>query len=354
MRKIITLLITGLLTIAVVQVVMPQSTTHDTEPGVTVNNLVINPVEKPPFTGKYFTGEKSGMLYNNGPLVNIPGAAGFPDTSRLQGSLSMTTLGHGCQLTSTVSNRIADDVTITDSTWLIDSIIFFLYQTNSTTTSPITGCNLIVWEGAPGVASSYILWGDSTTNRLSNTYWGHIYRDSELSPGATDRPVMRCVLTTIDLNLPPGIFWLDLQAQGSASYSGPWAPPITINGQSTTGNGMQRTSTGWGALQDGGSFTQQGIPFIIYGQKANTQGIVENAKQNNVKVYPNPAVNYVNIRSSEIMRKITVYNQFGQLVISQACNSEQAKISVNKLDFGIYSISIQTDTSVITKKLIIK
>jgi hypothetical protein len=293
------------------------------------------------------------MLFDNGPLVNFPGSTGNPDTSRVQSSLSMTTLGHGCQLTTTVSNRIADDFTISDSTWIIDSIIFFTYQTGSSTTSTITSLNLRVWDGAPGVATSYVFWGDTAATYLTDTYWSNIYRDSENNPGLTDRPVMRNVATTNDLNLPPGTYWIDFQVIGTLS-SGPWAPPITINGQSTTGNGLQRVSTGWQNLEDNGSLTQQGIPFIIYGSKANTQGIGNNANLKSIKVYPNPAKSYVNIQSNEIIQRIAVYNQFGQLLINQSCNSEQAQINVNKLKHGIYSINIYTDTGIISKNIIIE
>jgi len=46
--------------------------------------------------------------------------------------------------------------------------------------------------------------------------------------------------------------------------SGPWAPPISILGQTTTGNAIQYT-TAWAALIDSSSGTQQGLPFIIEG-----------------------------------------------------------------------------------------
>ncbi|MFC2100719.1 T9SS type A sorting domain-containing protein [Bacteroidota bacterium] len=163
---------------------------------------------------------------------------------------------------------------------------------------------------------------------------------------------MRNVLTTTGLNIQPGVWWLDFQAQGSLS-SVPWAPPITINGQATTGNAVQRT-TGWGALQDGGSLTQQGVPFIIYGSKVSTQGMEDITAQKLMKVYSNPATSYVNIQSNEIIRKISIYNQVGQLVYSQTSSNKKVQVNTDHLDFGVYAISIQTDTRIITQKLLIK
>ena len=66
--------------------------------------------------------------------------------------------------------------------------------------------------------------------------------------------------------MPPGTYWLDWQSDGTGG-SGPWAPPIAILGQNTTGNGLQSLDGGvtYGLAEDSGSLTQQGFPFVIYG-----------------------------------------------------------------------------------------
>jgi hypothetical protein len=74
---------------------------------------------------------------------------------------------------------------------------------------------------------------------------------------------------TVDLGglvLPAGTYWLDWQTDGSLA-SGPFAPPISINGVLTTGNGLVTGDNGatWAPALDGGSNTQQGFPFIIEG-----------------------------------------------------------------------------------------
>ena len=96
---------------------------------------------------------------------------------------------------------------------------------------------------------------------MTNTIWSNIYRILEGSPG-TIRPIM---VNTVGVNviLGPGTYWLDWSTDGSLS-SGPWAPPITINGQTTTGNALQYT-TSWNSALDSGTSTQQGFPFVILG-----------------------------------------------------------------------------------------
>lgn len=208
----------------------------------------------------------SGLhLFSNGPLVNSPGTGvGGADESVLQNvSLGMTTLGSGHQVA--FLNRVADDFTISNPNgWTINEIVFYAYQTGSPTTSTITAVNLRIWDGVPGVGS--VVFGDTITNLLVSSEWSGIYRVTELTTGVNaDRPIMKNTVNIGGLNLPPGTYWLDWQSDGSLG-SGPWAPPITINGQTTTGNALQSLNTGaFDTLRDGSTLTAQGLPFEIIG-----------------------------------------------------------------------------------------
>lgn len=199
------------------------------------------------------------ILYDNGPLVTHPGGgAGGADVSALQTALGMGTFGFGNQVSA--GNRVADDFTVTGGGWLVQNITFFGYQTGSSTTSTFTAVNLRIWDGPPNDPNSNVVFGDTTTNRMTATGWSNIYRTLDTSLGATDRPIMANV-TDINTFLPPGTYWVDWQANGTLA-SGPWAPPISILGQTTTGNAMQFTTAGWADLVDVGP---QGLPFIIEG-----------------------------------------------------------------------------------------
>lgn len=204
------------------------------------------------------------ILYNNGPLVTHPGGGyGGADASRVQSSsLGMSTFGWGHQYS--LGYRVADDFTVPSGGWYIGSIMFFAYQTHSPTSpSPITAVYLQIWDGPPDVAGSSVVFGDLVTNRLISTVWSGIYRDSESSPGSSSRPIMADTVA-VNTYLGPGTYWLDWTTDGSPSYSGPWAPPITILGQTTTGNALQYTGS-WGPVQDIATDAYQGFPFIIYG-----------------------------------------------------------------------------------------
>jgi hypothetical protein len=214
--------------------------------------------------------ESNNILWDNGPVVNSPGTgAGGADESMLQNnSLGMSALGFGHQKLD--GYRVADDFTVSGTGWQIDSITFFAYQTGSTTTSTMTEVNYNIWDGSPNDPGSSIVFSDTVALTAgANTVWSNIYRVSETTSGNSDRPIMESSVNP-GIFLAPGTYWLDWQADGTLS-SGPWAPPITINGQATTGNALQYT-TAWNPAIDSGSGTQQGFPFIITGGGGHSVG----------------------------------------------------------------------------------
>jgi hypothetical protein len=214
---------------------------------------------------KHMSGSRSRtLLYDNGPFINSPGTGpNGTDQSILQNvTLGMNTLGAGIQFAS--GNRMADDIVV-DQTWTVETITVYAYQTGSPTTSTMTGGYVQVWDGDPA-AGGQVIWGDIVTNRMASTAWTNSYRLSEGTPGTT-RPNMSIVMATPGLVLEPGTYWIDYTLAGSLA-SGPWAPPITVNGQAVTGNAKQflGSSSTWQDFLDTGTGTPaQGLPFLIEG-----------------------------------------------------------------------------------------
>ena len=201
------------------------------------------------------------LLYDNGPLITHPGGgSGGNDASALQTALTLTLYGFGAQITA--GNSMADDFIISGSDWEITEMQFFTYQTGSTTTSTITDLRVQIYNGPPN-AGGTVIWGDLTTNRLSSTSWTNIYRVLDTDLLNTQRPIMRAVAQfTPPITLTAGTYWIEFQFAGTLA-SGPWAPPVSILGQTTTGNALQKTSTGWASAVDG-TFPQD-VPFLIFG-----------------------------------------------------------------------------------------
>ncbi len=216
----------------------------------------------PAGTGPTFVYPAS-ILWANGPLVTHPGGGlGGADASALQTAQGMSTYGFANQFA--LGYRMADDFQITDPAgWRISSITFFAYQMDpSVAPSTITGVYCQIWNGPPDAPGSSVVWGNLTSNRLITSTWAGIYRTRDTDLLLSDRPIManRADAWVV---LPPGVYWLDWATDG-ALPSGPWAPPITILGQKTTGNAMQFSGS-WAPALDSGSGTPQGMPFLIAG-----------------------------------------------------------------------------------------
>lgn len=79
-----------------------------------------------------------------------------------------------------------------------------------------------------------------------------------------------------------------------------------------------------------------------------TTGITSNELKSQFNVYPNPAQNFITIRSSISLNKITLTDVLGKTVLSLSTNDDDARIDLSTLNGGVYFIT----TNGITKKII--
>jgi len=206
------------------------------------------------------------VLFDNGPLVNSPGTGPGGADESLARDVTVGLTSRGFNISLAGGYRAADDFTVPAGGWDISTITFLPYMGGSPPSpSPITAVNLQIWNGQPGQGGSSVVWGDTTTNRLASTQFANIYRRLESQPTDATRPVMSAV-ATVGAILAPGSYWLDWQVDGDITFTGPWVPPVTIDGQTTTGNALQWTGASWDPIVDSGLGTQLGLPFIVEGE----------------------------------------------------------------------------------------
>ncbi len=199
-------------------------------------------------------------IYDNGGLASgatsksgVAAPAGFfwSELSTENGSnFSNTTLGAGCQMIGvTTNNRCADDFVVpVGQTWTINNVIVFGYQTNSVA-NPFVGGNLRIWNGRPGDAGSTIVFGDTTTNRLTTSTDSTWFRIGNTLGGAggvgaaatgTTRKIWQINLAVSPgAALTAGVYWVDFQLDGGAG--GNFSPLTTVVGA--------RNLPGWNARQ---------------------------------------------------------------------------------------------------------
>lgn len=196
------------------------------------------------------------LLHDNGSVFNV---AGPPQLSVLQTSLGLDTYGAGAAQSSGFT--VADDFVLTAASD-IGHFEFYTYQTGATAVT-INGVYLRIYNGSPASGGT-IVWGDLTTNRLSSATLTGGYRVLDTNLGDTTRQLQLVKANTPGLNLAAGTYWVEVQFAGTLA-SGPWAPPITITGQTTTGNALQfdPTTSTFNPLLD--ATFAQGLPFRVYG-----------------------------------------------------------------------------------------
>ncbi|MDP2687987.1 MAG: T9SS type A sorting domain-containing protein [Aequorivita sp.] len=168
--------------------------------------------------------------------------------------------GFGAQFTA--GNSMADDVVLA-ADYDITSIDVFAYQTGSSAPS-VNALYLQVWDGDPSGGGASVIWGDLTTNILDTAAATDAFRQLESAPGDTSREIQRVTGLTTGLSLTAGTYWIEYTFAGTGA-SGPWAPPIVITGNATTGNALQNQAGVWVIAEDSGSLTPQGMPFVMYG-----------------------------------------------------------------------------------------
>lgn len=294
------------------------------------------------------------VLVNNGPLINSPGAgAGGANVSNLHTGITTFGFGHA----TTTGFRVADDFEIpSGTTWIVDSIIFFAYQTGSTTTSTMNHVNWSVWDNSPA-AGGQIIAGDTTANDLDGSYWSGIYRTTDVDLLNIQRPIMSNRIATVGLSLSTGTYWLAWQTGGTLA-SGPWVPPITITGVTNTGNALQFNPTGstWADLVDGTLLEPQGLPFIMYGTAVT--GVNENQLAAGISVSPNPASEIMAIRvvSAHAAVNIEVMNVHGQVVYSalETRPTFAHNINVSKWAKGVYMVNLSSGEKKMNQKVVVE
>lgn len=300
------------------------------------------------------------VLFTYNELVNAAGQGqGGADVSFI--TAPGTLYGAGSQ--ANLFNWMGDDFTVpAGQQWQIDSVIFYSYQTGSTLTSTITACHLAIWNGRVDSAGVTLRAGDTTTNKMKNTYFSNIYRTTATPPYNTQntRPIMK-VVDTLNVLLSPGYYWIQTSFRGTLG-SGPWAPPRTILNTPITGNAKQKLAGVWGNFIDGTN--GQGLPFIIYGTQIvginnNNTGTPSSysLKQN----YPNPFNPSTNVSfdmPKSGLVKIAVYDVMGKQVDvivnkQMEAGSYSFTYDASKLSSGLYFYTLTSGDFKETKKMML-
>lgn len=91
---------------------------------------------------------------------------------------------------------------------------------------------------------------------------------------------------------------------------------------------------------------------LYYSEKTITE--IDESKQKELRIYPNPASAYIDVVSSAEINSIKIFNSSGQLqLIQESVQSQQKKIPIRGFSNGIYFIEVKTNTKNFRQKLIV-
>jgi len=126
-----------------------------------------------------------------------------------------------------------------------------------------------------------------------------------------------------------GNYWLLQDCQNSCGFPATWDCDATL-----------------GCIDPGDG---TGLYASFSGCQANCNSTsIENTEVNNLKLYPNPVNNTLNINSDKKINKIEIHDALGRVIYTE--NNPSSVINVEQLEAGLYSISIIFDDNRIVKK----
>jgi beta-glucanase (GH16 family) len=99
------------------------------------------------------------------------------------------------------------------------------------------------------------------------------------------------------------------------------------------------------------NFTQSNM-VIDYVRVYQNLGLgIDDAFENEFKVFPNPALDYINIESEESIDRVELYNSLGQLVLEKKQSNKL--LNVKELKSGVYILKIYSGSRSTIKKVLL-
>jgi hypothetical protein len=137
------------------------------------------------------------------------------------------------------------------------------------------------------------------------------------------------------------------QPDGTIAPGGTVTDNVIVN---TTGMNLGETHT---AQLHCYSSDQENSEVVVPVTLIITTVSVNEHNQIEVKVYPNPAADYVQVNSENI-EKVEIFNMLGQQVFSQFYGDNRVVIPTTGMAPGSYVVKVTTTTGSTSKQVIIK
>jgi hypothetical protein len=81
---------------------------------------------------------------------------------------------------------------------------------------------------------------------------------------------------------------------------------------------------------------------------------LESMDNDAVLVYPNPAKDFVMLRTSEAMQGIRIFNSTGKVIFNKSIDAKETRITTSDFVSGLYMIQIDTKTAKFNRSILIE
>jgi hypothetical protein len=229
--------------------------------------------------------------------------------------------GQGGQLGNMFNLTVSDTIT---------AIHAFISNQNGQLQGQSFVCNLYSWSGT---ASSLL--GTTVSVVLDSAINKNTLHELALSSG----PIV----------LAPGMYVVSAQEIDSNISCGYTSTVYTTNGSLVNATGFTTDFTDVAGAFGG----TQIVPVVraVFGTPDITIGINKNVVSS-FEIYPNPAVNSINVKNAVVGSTIEIFNNLGQLVSTDVVRSNNLNVDVTKFDNGVYTIKNTSNDNVITQSFV--
>jgi beta-glucanase (GH16 family) len=167
-----------------------------------------------------------------------------------------------------------------------------------------------------------------------------------------------------------GLLWTEnemhIYYDGKELTSTNTSKPFPFSSDPATGNKLVPNVKEWlwlsvGASFGDGDFKNQPIGLLsdalvdyvrVY-KPASTLGLNDLKNDDNLKIYPNPVKNIINIKYTQPNYAVSIFDVNGKEILKKKSKNEHLEIKVNNYLKGVYFIKISLKDKTITKKVVI-
>jgi Secretion system C-terminal sorting domain len=157
----------------------------------------------------------------------------------------------------------------------------------------------------------------------------------------------------IDFDLYSNVFFLFNQGTYAMLYD-----VVGVNTSYTSTN--YSTNGKCRVAIDHSSDSLSGSVYIAFNDSASRISVISiknpvgipslNKELANIKVFPNPASNFITIKSSKEIGVVIIYNSLGEIVLRNKISASESQLDISKLPSGIYTIYAQGGYTKICKE----